>query len=426
MANTVLVGLQWGDEGKGKIIDVLTREADIVVRFQGGNNAGHTVEIGDKKFVLHLIPSGILRPEAQCVIGNGLVVSVTGLEEELNGLEAKGIDISDRLFISDRCQLLFAYHCLADGLKEGQLGDQKIGTTKRGIGPAYADKANRCGIRAHDLTRPEVLRRKFYIEGAKYNRLFAEAATQQLDLDAEWAKVSVIAKRLAPMVADTTLLLNRAAAAGRSILFEGAQGTWLDIDFGTYPFVTSSNTTVGGACTGTGVPPTCIQEVVGVLKAYTTRVGSGPFPTELLDDTGEFLRTKGGEYGATTGRPRRCGWFDAVASRYSVMLNGVTGIALTKLDVLDEFETLKICTAYELDGEVITDMPSDSDDLARLKPLYEDIPGWCQDTSQVTCYEELPERAQTYIDRLMELIGARLQIVSVGPRRAQTFEAPKR
>ncbi|MDX9981848.1 MAG: adenylosuccinate synthase, partial [Lentisphaeria bacterium] len=300
MANTVLVGLQWGDEGKGKIIDVLTRNADIVVRFQGGNNAGHTVEIGENKFVLHLIPSGILRPEAQCVIANGLVVSLTGLDQELDGLEAKGIDISDRLFISDRCQLLFAYHCLADGLKEGQLGDQKIGTTKRGIGPAYADKANRCGIRARDLKRPETLRRKFFAEGDKYNRLFQDMGTPQLDLDAEWAKLSRIAARLAPMVADTTLLLNRAAAAGKSILFEGAQGTWLDIDFGTYPFVTSSNTTVGGACTGTGVPPRLIQEVVGVLKAYTTRVGSGPFPTELSDETGEFIRTKGGEYGATT------------------------------------------------------------------------------------------------------------------------------
>ncbi len=425
MANTVLVGLQWGDEGKGKIIDVLTRDADIVVRFQGGNNAGHTVEIGENKFVLHLIPSGILRPEAQCVIANGLVVSLTGLDKELDGLEAKGIDISDRLFISDRCQLLFEYHCLADGLKEGQLGDQKIGTTKRGIGPAYADKANRCGIRARDLKRPETLRRKFFAEGEKYNRLFQEMGTAQLDLEAEWAKLSRIAARLAPMVADTTLLLNRAAAAGKSILFEGAQGTWLDIDFGTYPFVTSSNTTVGGACTGTGVPPNLIQEVVGVHKAYTTRVGSGPFPTELHDATGEYIRTKGGEFGATTGRPRRCGWFDAVASRYAVMLNGVTGIALTKMDVLDEFETLKICTAYELDGEIIEDMPSDSEDLARVKPVYEEIPGWCQDTTRVTCFADLPERAKSYIARLMELIGARLQIVSVGPRRAQTFEAPR-
>jgi len=426
MANTVLVGLQWGDEGKGKIIDVLTRDADIVVRFQGGNNAGHTVEIGENKFVLHLIPSGILRPEAQCVIANGLVVSLTGLDKELDGLEAKGIDISDRLFISDRCQLIFEYHCMADGLKEGQLGDQKIGTTKRGIGPAYSDKANRCGIRARDLKRPEVLQRKFFVEGEKYNRLFLEAGMERLDLDAEWAKLSRIAARLAPMVADTTLLLNRASAAGKSILFEGAQGTWLDIDFGTYPFVTSSNTTVGGACTGTGVPPNLIQEVVGVHKAYTTRVGSGPFPTELHDATGEFIRAKGGEFGATTGRPRRCGWFDAVASRYAVMLNGVTGIALTKMDVLDEFETLKICTAYELDGEIIEDMPSDSEDLARVKPVYEEVPGWCQDTTRITCFEDLPERAKAYIARLMELIGARLQIVSVGPRRAQTFEAPRK
>jgi adenylosuccinate synthase len=424
MANTVLVGLQWGDEGKGKIIDVLTRDADVVVRFQGGNNAGHTVEIGENKFVLHLIPSGILRPEAQCVIANGLVVSVTGLKEELDGLEAKGIDISDRLFISDRCQLLFAYHCMADGLKEGQLGEKKIGTTKRGIGPAYADKANRCGLRARELKRPEVMKQKFYAEGEKYNRLFAEHGVDRLDLDAEWAKLAEIAAQLAPMVTDTTLLLNRAAEEGRSILFEGAQGTWLDIDFGTYPFVTSSNTSVGGACTGTGVPPSRIQEVVGVAKAYTTRVGAGPFPTELEDEVGEFMRQKGGEYGATTGRPRRCGWFDAVATRYAVMLNGVTGIALTKMDVLDEFETLKICTAYELDGETITDMPADSDDLSRVTPIYEEVPGWCEDTTNVTSYDQLPEKAKAYIDRLMELINARPQIISVGPRRAQTFDAP--
>ena len=424
MANTVLIGLQWGDEGKGKIIDVLTREADVVARFQGGNNAGHTVEIGDRKFVLHLIPSGILRPEALCVIANGLVVSVTGLDEELDGLEAKGISISDRLFISDRCQLLFAYHCMADGLKEGQLGENQIGTTKRGIGPAYADKANRCGIRARDLQRPESFRRRFYAEGEKYNRLFADCGVEQLDLDAEWAKLERIARRLAPMVTDTTLLLNRAADEGKSILLEGAQGTWLDIDFGTYPFVTSSNTSVGGACTGTGLAPSRIDDVVGVLKAYTTRVGAGPFPTELDDETGEFMRRKGNEFGATTGRPRRCGWFDAVATRYAVMLNGVTGIALTKMDVLDEFETLRICTAYELDGQTVTDMPADSEDLARAKPIYEEVPGWCQDTSSVTEYEQLPELARSYIDRLMELIGTRIQIVSVGPRRAQTFDAP--
>jgi adenylosuccinate synthase len=424
MANTVLVGLQWGDEGKGKIIDVLTRDADVVVRFQGGNNAGHTVEIGDNKFVLHLIPSGILRPEAQCVIANGLVVSLTGLKEELDGLEAKGIDISDRLFISDRCQLLFAYHCMADGLKEGQLGENKIGTTKRGIGPAYADKANRCGIRARELQRPEVMKKKFYAEGIKYNRLFAEHGVDRLDLDAEWAKLAEIAAQLAPMVTDTALLLNRAADEGKSILFEGAQGMWLDIDFGTYPFVTSSNTSVGGACTGTGMAPSRIQEVVGVAKAYTTRVGAGPFPTELNDEVGEFMRQKGHEFGATTGRPRRCGWFDAVATRYAVMLNGVTGIALTKMDVLDEFETLKICTAYELDGKTITDMPADSDDLSRVTPLYEEVPGWCQDTTNVTSYDQLPEKAKAYIARLMELINARPQIISVGPRRAQTFDAP--
>ncbi|MCK5804892.1 MAG: adenylosuccinate synthase [Lentisphaeria bacterium] len=422
MANTVLIGLQWGDEGKGKIIDVLASRADVVVRFQGGNNAGHTVEIGDRKFVLHLIPSGMLRPDSLCVIGNGLVANPVAILDELSELREKGIDIRNRLLISDRVQLIFEYHCMYDGMREGQLGAGKIGTTKRGIGPAYADKAARCGIRAADLRNPAVLKERFHAEGTRYNELFKAAGADLLDLDAEWVKLEATAAELAPMVTDTTLFLNRSIKEGKEILFEGAQGTWLDIDFGSYPFVTSSNTTSGGACTGTGVPPTSIDAVVGVLKAYTTRVGSGPFPTELDNAEGEALRQKGGEFGATTGRPRRCGWFDAVASRYAIMINGVTGIALMKMDVLDDLETLKICTAYEIDGKVVEDMPADADMLSRVKPVYEEIEGWCEDTTAITSYDDLPAKAKAYIARLMELVEGTPQIISVGPRRAQTFE----
>lgn len=421
MASTVLVGLQWGDEGKGKIIDYLTERSDVVVRFQGGNNAGHTVLVGAEKFVLHLIPSGILRQGTLNIIGNGVVLNPVALWDEVDALQRRGIDVSSRLRISDRCQLIFSYHCLWDGVREGQLGARSIGTTRRGIGPAYADKVSRTGLRAGLMGDPARLEAQFRAQAEHYRGLFRQAGAADYDVDAEWAKVAAVLPRLAPMVADTVLMVNRAADDRKEILFEGAQGCWLDIDYGTYPFVTSSNTTAGAACTGGGLPPCRVDRVIGVLKAYSTRVGSGPFPTELDDATGELLRATGGEFGATTGRPRRCGWFDAVASRYAVMLNGVSRIALTKLDVLDNLETLRICTAYQLDGRTITDMPSDSTLLERVVPVYEEMPGWQQDTTRARSYRELPSRARAYIRRLLELTGGRLSIVSVGPKRDQTF-----
>lgn len=423
MANTVLIGLQWGDEGKGKIIDVLTDKADVVVRFQGGNNAGHTVEIGDEKFVLHLMPSGILREKALCVIGNGVVVNPVALDGSIAELEKRVPSIRERLQISDRCQLVFSYHSKLDGLMERELGDSKLGTTKRGIGPAYADKVNRVGIRASQLKDLARLEQSFRSRAEFHNRVLLDAQYEEpLDVDAEWDILRGVAERLAPMVCDTVLTLNAADREGKSILFEGAQGTWLDVDFGTFPFVTSSNTTAGGACTGSGLPPSRIDHVVGVTKAYTTRVGAGPFPTELEDAVGERIREIGGEFGATTGRPRRCGWFDAVSVRYAAMLNGVErGLAVTKLDVLDPFETLRVCTAYELDGKRLTDMPADSDDLARVTPVYEDLPGWNTSTEEARCWNDLPELAQSYLRRLEELVEAEIEIVSVGPRRDQTF-----
>ncbi len=421
MASTVLVGLQWGDEGKGKIIDFLTETADVVARFQGGNNAGHTVEVGDEKFVLHLIPSGILRPEALCVIGNGVVVNPLALLEEMEGLRARGIDLEGRLQLSTRAQLVFDYHCRLDGLLESKLGDSKIGTTKRGIGPAYADKVNRVGIRAALLCHPELLEARFRTQAAFQNKIFADAGEPVLDIDAEWARLKPAAAALAPFVHDTVLTVNRAAAAGKEVLFEGAQGTWLDVDYGTYPYVTSSNTTSGAACTGGGVAPSRIQHVVGVAKAYTTRVGSGPFPTELEDETGELMRSVGAEFGATTGRPRRCGWFDAVATRYAAMVNGVDGVAFTKVDVLDSFKTIKICVAYDLNGQRVTDMPSDCADITAAVPVYEEFEGWQASTCEAQSQADLPARAQAYLARLSELIEAPASIVSVGPKRSQTF-----
>ncbi len=423
MANTVLVGLQWGDEGKGKIIDVLTETSEVVVRFQGGNNAGHTVEIGDRKYILHLVPSGILRPDALCVIGNGVVVNPLCLVEEMNELAEGGIEVGHRLRLSDRCQLILPYHCTMDGIEEGRLGANKIGTTKRGIGPAYQDKVKRSGIRAALLKQPAELKERFLKVGRQYNAIFREAGVRELDLEAEWKQLEAAAGTLAPLVEDTALLLNQQVIAGKSVLFEGAQGTWLDVDFGTYPYVTSSNTIAGAACTGAGLAPQRIDRVIGVAKAYTTRVGGGPFPTEFDPEMGENVRRRGAEFGATTGRPRRCGWFDAVATKYAVMLSGADRVAVTKLDVLDTLETLNVCTAYDLDGRTITEMPADSAELSRVVPRYEELPGWCADTTEVTCYEDLPAKAKAYIERLMELVGARAEIVSVGPRRDQTFPA---
>ena len=417
----ILVGTQWGDEGKGKLIDVLTRDVDMVVRFQGGNNAGHTVEIGTEKYVLHLVPSGIFRPGVSCIIGNGLVVDPVGLMQEMQALAARGLDFST-IELSNKAHLIFAYHQAADALEEAALGENhKIGTTKRGIGPAYADKAGRTGIRGAQLQNLANLETLFRGQAEKYNRLFREAGATTLDIDAEWAKVREAAIYLAPFVRDTVVSVNRAIKAGKKILCEGAQGALLDIDHGTYPFVTSSNTTTGGACTGAGIAPKHVGTVWGVMKAYTTRVGEGPFPTELLDATGDELRNAGGEFGATTGRPRRCGWFDAVASSYSCMINGVDKLAITKLDVLDGLEELKICTSYEIDGTVTADMPVAADMLARVKPRYESMPGWKESTTEARSWDDLPEHARNYLDRMAELVEAEVAIISVGPKREQTF-----
>jgi adenylosuccinate synthase len=422
MPVNILIGTQWGDEGKGKLIDVLTEGIDMVVRFQGGNNAGHTVEIGDKKYVLHLVPSGIFRPGTICVIGNGMVVDPVSLMEEMLDLKNRGLDISVIQF-STKAHLIFDYHKHVDALNESEASGQKIGTTKRGIGPAYSDKAARVGIRAVEMLNVAEFEKTFRKQAVRYNRIFSAHKVQELDIDAVWQKVKVAAEFLKPYITDTVLTVNRAAKAGKNILFEGAQGALLDIDHGTYPFVTSSNTISGGACTGAGIAPKYISSIWGVMKAYTTRVGEGPFPTELKGEDGENLRKAGNEYGATTGRPRRCGWFDAVASRYSCMINGVNKLAITKLDVLDNQEELKICTGYEINGQITEDMPSDTLALNELTPVYESMPGWKCSTAEVRCYYDLPANARKYLERIADLVDAEISIISVGPKREQTFIA---
>jgi len=421
MATRVLIGGQWGDEGKGKIVDVLTEDAEWIARFQGGNNAGHTVEIGDEKFVLHLIPSGILRDGKRCILGNGVVLDPLGLIDEIEEIKEQGVDPTGRLFISDRAHIVLPYHASQDaGAEQNADDDKKIGTTKRGIGPSYGDKINRIGLRAGDLLSKniaELLRSKINDK----NVVLAAMGVTPLDVEQVIAEYIDAANTLREYITDTTSLLNNAITDGASVLFEGAQGTMLDIDHGTYPFVTSSNATAGGACTGTGVAPNKIDEVCGVVKAYTTRVGEGPFATELLDETGEEIRRVGAEFGATTGRPRRCGWFDAVVAKYAVMVNGIDWWAITKMDVLDGFETIKICTAYELDGEQIDHVPSRIEDYARCTPVYEEVPGWNTPTTNVTSFNDLPEAAKAYVARLEELTGARAGIVSVGPKRSETM-----
>jgi len=422
MSNTVLVGAQWGDEGKGKIIDVLTENVDVVVRYQGGNNAGHTVEIDEERYVLHLIPSGIFRPGTACIIGNGVVVDPIALMAEVKELAGRGLIVDGRLFISDRAHAVFPYHRALDSSREGAAlkGGTKIGTTQRGIGPAYGDKIMRTGLRMVDLTTADFAER-LTKRLEENNKLLVSAGAEPIKKDAVLQQYLEAAKALKPFITDTATMLNKARIEGKSMLFEGAQGTMLDIDFGTYPFVTSSNSTVGGACTGTGVPPQCIDRVVGVIKAYTTRVGEGPFPTELKDGTGELIRTRGREFGATTGRPRRCGWFDAVVGRYSAMINGVDYWAMTKLDVLDEINTLRVCVAYECDGKTFDTVPASLDLLARCKPVYRDFEGWMAPTKDVTRFEDLPAKARAYVAKLCELTGVPLGILSVGPRRANTL-----
>ena len=420
--NTVLVGAQWGDEGKGKVIDFLTEEADVVVRFQGGSNAGHTVVVGDKKYVLHLVPSGVLHEGKHCVIGNGVVMDPFDLVRELEQVQSWGFDIKGRFHISERAHMVMQWHRALDAAEESaRAAGRKIGTTGRGIGPAYAAKVGRYGMRAGDLLKPnfaDIIR----IRTEEANAKLVSLGAHELDVDEMIRLYTPMANALLPYVTDTVQFLHESLDANRQILFEGAQATMLDVDFGTYPFVTSSNPTAGGACTGSGVGPRAIDRVIGVLKLYTTRVGEGPFPTGLFDSDGELLRSRGGEFGATTGRPRRCGWFDAVIARYAQRINGVDFWAMTKLDVLDAFPTVKICTGYKRDdGFVYQTFPADLDVLAHCEPVYEELPGWQCETSHITDYDALPENAKRYVARILELIGGKLGVLSVGPARETTL-----
>jgi adenylosuccinate synthase len=421
MPNTILVGAQWGDEGKGKIIDFLTDEVDIVVRSQGGNNAGHTIVIGGEKYVLHLIPSGILRKSKTCVIGNGVVLDPVALVGEIEGLRKRGVKVEKNLLISDTAHLVLPYHQALDGLRETQKGSKKIGTTKRGIGPAYADKASRTGLRTGDLLRPDVLKEKLTQRIKENNALLKSLGAPTLNAKKIINDTLAAAEVLRPFITNTVIFLHRALEMKTNMLFEGAQGTFLDIDHGTYPYVTSSNTTSGGACTGSGVPPHRIDKVMGVLKAYTTRVGEGPFTTED-DALGDRFHAMGREFGATTGRARRCGWFDAVSTRYSVILNGIDELAITNLDGLDGVETIKLCVAYRLDGKVLDFPPTDSEHLSRCEPVYIEMPGWLKSTEKAKKFSELPPKARAYVKKIAELTGAKLSIVSIGPARTQTIQ----
>ena len=421
MPAVVLVGAQWGDEGKGKATDLLGSRVDYCVRYQGGNNAGHTVVIGDKKFALHLLPSGILTPEVTPVIGNGVVIDVGVLFEEIDGLEAQGIDTSN-LLISANAHLITPYHVTLDKVTERFLGNSKIGTTGRGIGPSYADKTSRLGIRVQDLFDEKILRAK--IEGSllSKNQVLVKVFNRRaVTVDEIVEDLMQHADRLRPYVADTSLLLNRALDENKVVLLEGGQGTLLDVDHGTYPFVTSSNPTAGGACAGSGIGPTKITGVVGILKAYTTRVGSGPFPTELLDEDGEKLRTIGGERGVTTGRPRRCGWFDAPIARYATRINGLTDIFLTKLDVLTGWEKIPVCVAYDIDGTRPEELPMTQTEFHHAKPIYEMLPGWSEDISGAKTMEDLPANARSYIKFLEDVSGTPISAVGVGQDRNATI-----
>ncbi|MEU2201859.1 adenylosuccinate synthase [Isoptericola sp. NPDC019482] len=417
MPAVVLVGAQWGDEGKGKATDLLGSRVDYVVKFNGGNNAGHTVVIGDEKYALHLLPSGILSPGVVPVIGNGVVVDIDVLFEELDDLIARGVDVS-RLLVSSQAHVIAGYHRTLDKVTERFLGKRRIGTTGRGIGPAYADKINRVGIRIADLFDPKILREK--VEGSldQKNHLLVKVYNRRaVEIDETVDELLAHAERLRPMVANTPLVLNQALDAGKNVLFEAGQATMLDVDHGTYPFVTSSSATAGGAVTGSGIGPTRVDSVIGVIKAYTTRVGEGPFPTELFDDMGEYLLKTGGEYGVTTGRARRCGWYDSVIARYASRINGLTDLVVTKLDVLTGLEKVPVCVAYDVDGTRYDEMPDDQSAFHHAKPIYEEMPGWWEDISHARTIEDLPANAQAYLARLEELSGCRISAVGVGPRR---------
>jgi adenylosuccinate synthase len=422
MANTILVGAQWGDEGKGKIIDVLTEQADVVVRTQGGNNAGHTVHIKGQKYILHLIPSGILRPGKVCVIGNGVVVDPVSLVEEIEGLRKLGVKIDGNLFLSETAHLVFPYHRELDAQREILKGKNKIGTTKRGIGPAYGDKAARTGLRVIDLTNPERFEEQLQFKIKENNEILKAFGAQPLSFKKVLKEYRAAGDYLKSFVTNTVILLHEAVERGDDILFEGAQGTFLDLDHGTYPFVTSSSTTAGGACTGSGIPPHRMDRVVGVMKAYTTRVGEGPLPTENAE-IADMLHAMGREFGATTGRPRRCGWFDSVATRHACMVNGIDELAVTNIDGLDSVETIKVCIGYRDGSTNYNYVPNDIQALSRCKPVYAEFAGWRTPTHQLRKWKDLPAKTRSYLKALADLTGAKLAIASVGPGREQTIFA---
>ena len=422
MPNIVVVGAQWGDEGKGKVVDLMAPHVDAVVRYQGGNNAGHTVVVGPEKYVLHSLPSGVLHRGCLCVVGCGVVIDPGSLIEEMESLVQRGVQLDGNLFISKNAHLIMPYHPALDLASEAKLGARRIGTTGKGVGPAYMDKAARIGIRMADLLDERLFRDKLELNLAQKNRVLREIyGAQTFRVDEILNPYLRYAGWLAPYITDTPLLLSRWIDSGYHVLFEGAQATMLDIDHGTYPYITSSSTTAGGAATGTGVPPTRIHGALGVAKAYTTRVGGGPFPTEMHGAVGEHIRARGNEYGATTGRPRRCGWFDAVVLRYAVRINGLDTIALTKLDVLDQSETVKICTGYRYRGEILTDFPEEESALAQVEPVYEEMSGWMSATTGVKSEAELPAKARQYLERLEELIGVPFCLISTGAQRAETI-----
>lgn len=419
--NTVLVGLQWGDEGKGKVIDILSKDAHYIVRYQGGNNAGHTVVVGGVSFVFHLLPSGVLHEDKICVISNGVVVDPQVLLEEIASLEGRKFCIDNRLKISDQAHVIFPYHKILDGLRETKRSN-KIGTTGRGIGPCYSDKVSRCGIRIGDLLNPALLSEKLKDNLKEKNETFKKVYKHTgFEFDVLYESYLNYGSQLKKYICNTAILLNEAIVKKKTILFEGAQGTFLDIDFGTYPFVTSSNTTSGGACVGAGVPPTCVDEIVGVAKAYTTRVGEGPFVTEFSGSMDEMIRSRGKEFGATTGRPRRCGWFDAVMVRHAVMINGATSLAIMKLDVLDKMDKIKICVAYRYKGELFDYFPQDLEVVKGAQPIYKEFQGWDLITNKIKSYNNLPVQARDYLKAIEDLCGIPIKIISVGSGREETF-----
>ncbi len=428
--NIVVVGTQWGDEGKGKIVDLLAERADYIVRYQGGHNAGHTIIYKGEVCVLHLIPSGIFHPGKICVIGNGVVVDPAALLSEIAEIERRGVAVSGSLFVSDRAHLILPYHRAIERESEKHKGARKIGTTGRGIGPAYADKVARIGIRMADLMEPKLFRERLATNIDEMNEFLRQIfKVKGFELDAMYKEYCGYADRLRPLVTDTTVLLNGAIDRGKSLLFEGAQATHLDVDFGTYPYVTSSSASAGGACIGTGVGPTRIDKVLGVAKAYATRVGSGPFPTELSDAQGQALQATGREFGATTGRPRRCGWFDAVVVRTAARVNGMTGLVITKLDVLDQFREIRFCTGYRINGtggKVVTEMPASLAALESCEPVYETLPGWLEPTTHIRSYAKLPKGARNYLEALERAVGCSIDLVSTGSRREETIERTPR